>query len=1154
MSKERGFSQLDPNILESGKNYQYDAECVRKRGNFGPSNPKYLFDSVQRWKYEHGTSQTAGATPSSQQRSSSRPKSQTQFYQNLPTPPVSPHSSDKDEDSDLSSDDESDDSSSPNSQQEEQEIEQDTGFLSPELLEFYSPKLKALLEKIKEQDQKDKQEEGRLFKHFIFTDLKMGPHGAKIIATALQDILHSPLAYSADYQPTKDKWSKLKLLMDDELQATPYQNTVLLSSVSVYQQPIPLKMRKEILQRFNQRPDNIYGKNIRFIVMDSGFKEGIDLFDIKYIHVFEPQTTLADLKQVIGRGTRTCGQQGLRFHPSQGWPLYVQIYDAIFPEELRFRYFDATSVHELYLKSIGFDMRLITLATEMENICKEGAVDELLNRSVHQFSITPSSRSRSQKTQSSRKTSKRSSKSSRTSSSFSPDSLDKPTKQTAGRPASSVSLEEHQEWEKIRLDTPIAPPATEALVELLTGETEPPETHEEMKRYIQDKFSQYKWPPVKMENLCQEAPYIPKTPPKSLPKAPANTPMTPSSSSRKQTAGSQIIQYTPTQAFVSHYFVPENNRKGVLFWHSVGTGKTCSAIATATHSFEKEGYTILWVTRTTLKNDIWKNMFDQVCSDSIQELLRQKKTIPQEQNARLKLLSKAWSIRPMSYKQFTNLVSQKNALYKALVKKNGQEDPLRKTLLIIDEAHKLYGGGDLSSIERPDMAKLQEAIQHSYNHSGKDSVRLLLMTATPMTTSPLEMVQLLNLFKPTQQQIPDELEPFSLTYLEQEGQFTPQGRRQFLDQIAGHISYLNREKDARVFSQPILQTIHVPLITQPQYEKYDFAVSSKLIQNQQKIEKDLATQQKEQIKQSNQEFQGITQKSFEFLDKICAPIENTKEKTLCNRLKRQTAKRITDSLKLRKEQMKQSIDQAMDKVRQLTQKRKDLREAYQLTKQNPETLNRYRNSAFHHVDSTCRQSTTENILQPLPQIKRLQEIEKENQQFIEQTKKEQQVALQDTRKQFQQAKKELQVQVKSTHDPQAKQALRQQVLQLSQTKQQQEKKQAQDNKRHIETLEEELKKQKVKNRKTIRTTLKKYREYVKQTAKNKRAEKKQEEQANKTAKVFEEIAEIQNEELREFANHATEEFQRELRSELDKMNQPKPPAEKKKLRRAPEPK
>ena len=51
---------------------------------------------------------------------------------------------------------------------------------------------------------------------------------------------------------------------------------------------------------YNERPSNINGDNMRFIVLDSGFKEGIDLFDVKYVHIFEPQRTNADYQQAIG--------------------------------------------------------------------------------------------------------------------------------------------------------------------------------------------------------------------------------------------------------------------------------------------------------------------------------------------------------------------------------------------------------------------------------------------------------------------------------------------------------------------------------------------------------------------------------------------------------------------------------------------------------------------------------------------------------------------------------------------------------------------------------------------------------------------------------------------------------------------------------------
>ena len=119
-------------------------------------------------------------------------------------------------------------------------------------------------------------------------------------------------------KPTKTKtYNKIILDDDADLEKTKYNNFYLLSSVAVYDQPITVAMKKSILQKFNSRPDNIYGELARIIVMDSGYKEGIDLFDIKYVHIFEPQTTMADQKQVIGRGTRTCGQKGLQFHPTK---------------------------------------------------------------------------------------------------------------------------------------------------------------------------------------------------------------------------------------------------------------------------------------------------------------------------------------------------------------------------------------------------------------------------------------------------------------------------------------------------------------------------------------------------------------------------------------------------------------------------------------------------------------------------------------------------------------------------------------------------------------------------------------------------------------------------------------------------------------------
>jgi hypothetical protein len=117
----------------------------------------------------------------------------------------------------------------------------------------------------------------------------------------------------------------------------------------------------------------------------------------------------------------------------------------------------------------------------------------------------------------------------------------------------------------------------------------------------------------------------------------------------------KIVSFSNTQLFVQKYLTPQSPYKGIFLYHSVGSGKTCTAISTATNTFNKEGYTILWVTRHTLKEDIWKNMFENICNVIIQEKLKsgEIKEIPKLRAKRLALLGDSW-IQPISYKQFTN--------------------------------------------------------------------------------------------------------------------------------------------------------------------------------------------------------------------------------------------------------------------------------------------------------------------------------------------------------------------------------------------------------------------------------------------------------------------------------------------------------------------
>jgi hypothetical protein len=439
--------------------------------------------------------------------------------------------------------------------------------------------------------------------------------------------------------------------------------------------------------------------------MDSGFKEGIDLFDIKYVHMFEPAMNAADQKQVIGRGTRTCGQKGLIFHPTQGWPLEVFIYDLEIPERLRFSLLGADSGQDLWMKAMKMDVRLANFEYDVERLAVAGSVDFDLNKAVHNFQVDLLDDDADEvvlggSSEASRSSDKRS------------DKRSEPSKRSGSEKSRKDEFESFG--------------------------------HDEMVKYIRDNFSKFKWENVKMENLCGEVPKEwenwelaspeselpvlsslsessadlsnpsipklssketpltttlldsrPKTPlltegspskattlsvslPKSRPSEATTESVRPSEATTesasiapsKRGGASSVLQFNPSQGFIKNYFTPFAPVKGMLLYHSTGSGKTCSAIAAATANFEPLGYTILWVTRTTLKNDIWKNMFDQVCHKSIQERITNGEVIPDVHKERMRLLSKAWRIRPMSYKQFSNLVSKKNQYYEQLVKQN----------------------------------------------------------------------------------------------------------------------------------------------------------------------------------------------------------------------------------------------------------------------------------------------------------------------------------------------------------------------------------------------------------------------------------------------------------------------------------------------------
>ena len=114
---------------------------------------------------------------------------------------------------------------------------------------------------------------------------------------------------------------------------------------------------------------------------------------------------------------------------------------------------------------------------------------------------------------------------------------------------------------------------------------------------------------------------------------------------------------------------------------------------------------------------------------------------------------------------------------------------------------------------------MEKLIMNSYKKSGYDSCKLLLMTATPFTNSPLELFSLLNLFMTSENdKITTDKEEFKKLYMTPENILSQNGSKIIANKFSAYISYLNREKDPTQFAQPIM--INIPVLMTNVDEKF----------------------------------------------------------------------------------------------------------------------------------------------------------------------------------------------------------------------------------------------------------------------------------------------------------------------------------------------
>ena len=300
-----------------------------------------------------------------------------------------------------------------------------------------------------------------------------------------------------------------------------------------------------------------------------------------------------------------------------------------------------------------------------------------------------------------------------------------------------------------------------------------------IQKKIEEKYRSLKWRKQPLKNDCKD----------------------------KEQVGKKRLTFHNSQLFLKDYFTPKNIQKGMIINHSVGAGKTCSAVAVGSN-FDKRGYKILWVTQHKLKNDMWKNILGNFSCHEGYRHFQDNYNIPdnfdKQKRVFHKITKKRW-FPPITYKQFSNALLKKNQLGLDLYKRN-EEDPLKKILVIIDESHNLFNKS-LPQHQKPNISIIRKKIDESYRISKDDSVKLLLLTATPLLDNIISYFRLINLIIPKRinrfRITPAYLKTFEEKYIEK-NKFSKKGLRIFNEKTSRLVSVLDLSKNRNKFAQPVI--------------------------------------------------------------------------------------------------------------------------------------------------------------------------------------------------------------------------------------------------------------------------------------------------------------------------------------------------------------
>jgi len=228
------------------------------------------------------------------------------------------------------------------------------------------------------------------------------------------------------------------------------------------------------------------------------------------------------------------------------------------------------------------------------------------------------------------------------------------------------------------------------------------------------------------------------------------------------------------QLFLADFINPKTPYKGVLVYHRIGAGKTCAAIRIS-ENFVKRKYQVIIVLPASLRNNFKDELRSRCANDEY--LTEHERTLLRENlptNAIYQNIIKTSNDRIdkhykiYSYNKFFDIIN---------------EIDLEKTLLIIDEVQNVVS--EIGTYYEQLSAKLKNP---------PETLRTVIMTATPIFDKPLEIALTMNLILPEDKQFYTGKafnDSYLLENINKDGSidYTAINMDEFKTHIKGYVSY-----------------------------------------------------------------------------------------------------------------------------------------------------------------------------------------------------------------------------------------------------------------------------------------------------------------------------------------------------------------------------